>query len=69
MLAPEIEEGSPHDFSADIWALGQVAYQIMSVPRDKYKPLKDVNARDAMWLEQVPQDYKALVSCMIKEDP
>ena len=69
MLAPEVKEGQPHDFRADIWALGQVAYQIMSVPRDSYRPLGDVYATDAHWLAEVPDDYKQLVGSMISEDP
>ena len=66
MLAPEIEAGAPHDFSADVWALGQVAYQIMSTPRDECRPLTDIYGRDAKWLEEVPDDYKRLVRAMIR---
>ena len=29
LLAPEIEAGLPHDVSADIWSLGQIAYQLL----------------------------------------
>ena len=65
LLAPEIVAGAPHDFSADVWALGQVAYQIMSYPKDKTKPLTDIYARDAKWLEEVPDEYKQLVGAMI----
>ena len=28
-LAPEIEAGEPHDQSADVWALGQIAYKLI----------------------------------------
>lgn len=69
LLAPEIKEGQPHGFSSDIWALGQVAYQIMSVPRESYRPLRDVYAAYALWLAEVPDDYKQLVGSMINEDP
>ena len=30
LLAPEIVNGEPHDYKADIWALGQVANQILT---------------------------------------
>ena len=69
LLAPEIQQGAPHDYSADVWALGQVAYQIMSIPRKEYEPLTDIYARDAMWLEEVPDAYKRLVGLMIQEEP
>ena len=29
-MAPEIEAGLPHDASADVWSLGQLAYQLLS---------------------------------------
>ena len=29
-LAPEIESGEPHDCSADIWSLGQIAFHLLS---------------------------------------
>ena len=28
-FAPEIEKGQAHDTAADIWALGQVCYQLL----------------------------------------
>ena len=34
-VAPEIEEGLFHDFSVDIWSLGQLGYQLMSVKMPK----------------------------------
>ena len=29
-MAPEIEAGLAHDASADVWSLGQLAYQLLS---------------------------------------
>ena len=31
-LAPEILAGQPHDMAVDIWALGQIAYQLLCCP-------------------------------------
>lgn len=31
-LAPEIQSGKNHDMAADIWALGQIAYQLLCCP-------------------------------------
>ena len=69
LLAPEIPKGLPHDSSADIWALGQVAYLIMSVPRSKPRPLVNIYAEDAQWLDDVPDSYKELVAEMIRRSP
>ena len=32
-MAPEIEAGKAHDMAADIWSLGQLAYQLLCVPK------------------------------------
>lgn len=35
-FAPEIESGQAHDTAADIWALGQVCYQLLcSIDQDE----------------------------------
>ena len=31
LMAPEIEAGLAHDASADVWSLGQLAYQLLSL--------------------------------------
>ena len=68
-LAPEIENGEAHNYKADIWALGQLAYQIMSVQSEASKPVRDVLAQDALWLDGVPEDFKVLVAVMVGEKP
>ena len=40
-VAPEIEAGLFHDFSVDIWSLGQLAYQLMSVHRPQEENLEE----------------------------
>ena len=57
-LAPEIRNGEPHDFKADIWALGQVAYQIMSQQGAASGPIFDVNDPNALWRDDVLEEYK-----------
>ena len=31
-VAPEIKIGEPHDLAVDVWALGQIAYQLLCCP-------------------------------------
>ena len=31
-VAPEIKTGEPHDLAVDVWALGQIAYQLLCCP-------------------------------------
>ena len=31
-LAPEIQSAQPHDMAVDVWALGQIAYQLLCCP-------------------------------------
>ena len=31
-LAPEIQAGQPHDMAVDVWALGQIGYQLLCCP-------------------------------------
>ena len=62
-LAPEIKEGGPHNTSADIWALGQVLYQMLSVPADSSERILTQN-EEARWLEGVNENVKELAAAM-----
>ena len=53
-IAPEVQRGDAHDYSADIWALGQVAYQILCAPGSVERPLESIDDESANWLPDVP---------------
>ena len=56
-LAPEIESGEPHDTSADIWALGRMAKQLL-----EYESI----VREA---ELVTQEQLVFISKMVSRNP
>ena len=56
-MAPEIESGEPHDTSADIWALGRMAKQLL-----EYKSI----VREA---ELVTQEQLVFISKMVSRNP
>ena len=41
----------------------------MSVQSEASKPVRDVLAQDALWLDGVPEDFKVLVAVMVAEKP
>ena len=60
-MAPEIEAGLAHDASADVWSLGQLAYQLLSWQPKCKKPSFLVKDEPGNWQEQVQDDVKDLV--------
>ena len=41
----------------------------MSTPSDTKVPLTNINDMDALWLEDVSDEYKQMVGLMIRKDP
>lgn len=66
-LAPEIQTGQAHGKSADIWALGQILYQMLSEPTDTCNRILQPN-EDAMWLVTVNDSVKDLAAAMTHSD-
>ena len=67
-LAPEIEAGLPHDVSADIWNLGQIAYQLLCGFKEKAVLAADIPVHDqgnSVWKSQVSNEVKILISSMV----
>ena len=60
-MAPEIEAGLEHDASADVWSLGQLAYQLLTWQTKRKKPSFLVKDEPVNWQEQVQVDVKDLV--------
>mmetsp|Transcript_41733 Transcript_41733/g.54963 ORF Transcript_41733/g.54963 Transcript_41733/m.54963 type:complete len:92 (+) Transcript_41733:1118-1393(+) len=66
-MAPEIRAGESHSFSADIWSLGQLCYQLLSVPGDKMRYL--LPERNTYWINGVKSEVKDLITAMVSTDP
>ena len=66
-MAPEICEGKPHSFSADVWSLGQLAYQLLSVQGKKLRYL--VPGQEAHWTPRVRTDLRNLITAMVSQNP
>mmetsp|Transcript_34341 Transcript_34341/g.45212 ORF Transcript_34341/g.45212 Transcript_34341/m.45212 type:complete len:87 (+) Transcript_34341:1141-1401(+) len=67
-MAPEIEASEPHDHIADIWSLGQLAYQMLSRPEANALHFLEEGS-EARWLSGVPTDVKKLVEQMVSPHP
>ena len=46
MVAPEMLKGKPHDFSIDVWLLGQLAYKLTSKPGPSGLPHRTLKEHD-----------------------
>lgn len=76
-FAPEIEQGQAHDTAADIWALGQVCYQLLCcIDRDVNLQLPSGENTQNLTAEQEVQllmtnagnsHWKTQVSAEVKE--
>ena len=68
-----MKEGQPHDFSIDVWQLGQLAYQLCCKPHLgglPYRILKEHDDDDkAKWMEWVPVKVKQLILSMVRKKP
>ena len=65
-MAPEIEAGELHDMAADIWALGQIAYQLLCC-KGKVEYL--VAESEAVWGEHLDPLNRELIFVMTGRDP
>ena len=61
LMAPEIEAGLAHDASADVWSLGQLAYQLLSWLSKGEESRLLVKEKPVHWLSCVSNDVKDLV--------
>ena len=70
-FAPEVVDGRPHDFSSDIWQLGQLAYKLVSYPTSDDLPcyLLGEQESEPLWLDWVNDDLKSLILQMVKDYP
>lgn len=71
MQAPEVLAGEAHDRSSDVWMLGQLAYRLLSPPRDNTSQpailVEDESEPD--WLPCVPKMVKFIIFAMVKPKP
>ena len=67
-MAPEICLGSPHDYSADVWSIGQLALKLLSVLKtsqyDEVSNFKRLQLQD-----DVPDEVKEILIAMSNPDP
>ena len=69
LMAPEIEAGLAHDASADVWSLGQLAYQLMSSEPSSQKPHYLIKGEPNAWLPEVTYESIDLVEAMVSQNP
>ena len=67
-LAPEIRVGQAHGKAADIWSLGQILYQMLSLPAVSCDRILTPE-EDAKWLVTVDDSVKLLAAAMTESDP
>ena len=67
-MAPEIVAGEAHSFSADVWSLGQLAYQLLSAPAHRLQYLEPGRV-DNKWRKTVGLDLRALITKMVDPNP
>ena len=68
-MAPEIKAGMSHDFGADTWSLGQIAYRMLVCPDEKhFSPLNSSDQR-VNWPQELSEDAQGLILSMVSEDP
>ena len=72
-MAPEIEANEYHDLSADVWSLGQIAFQLLCCANEPCilsEDFSDVpqNVRE-VWQHEVNSKVRRLVEKMTREDP
>ena len=71
-MAPEIEAGSPHDMAADIWSLGQIAFQLLCCAKEPVRLsdtlLSSQSETTSRW-NQLDGDVKDLITCMVDSNP
>ena len=66
LLAPEIQKKAPHDFSADIWSVGQIIYQLVTVETEELFKVLSPNEK-AYWQNGISDDAKAVITAMTKK--
>ena len=73
LVAPEVQAGKPHDFSSDVWQLGQLFYQLATVPKSRGQLptalTDDDNQTDHQWLPWVSEQVKLIMQCMVSSVP
>ena len=61
--------GEPHNSSADVWALGQLAYQMLICPHEtSFTPISSTD-ENINWPGGVTLDAERLILAMVADDP
>ena len=69
-MAPELEAGTSANQSADVWGLGQLAYQLLSpLPTHNCRERYIADNQPVYWVDYVSDDVKDLVMSMVSSDP
>ena len=68
-MAPEIEAGEECETAADIWSLGQIAFQLINTIEQDAFILENERHLEKLWRNGVHPDLKSLIFKMVRREP